>query len=1339
MATGWRVLCLAVLVQLLAAPVASLTMGTYILPLEGAHDGAFEGCSAPFLLSFDPATLRFSTVDGLSMITAQDHSLPMEEGAAALPTSSVQVVIHPYAVEPRVKVLSISTERSPFSGAIMGMPKASVIGTGQAEGTTLPVTYPSAPLDLTGTCTMRGVRIAMLRFDPVQYLPPGELIIFTRIEACVVFSVPDDAPGRGLDPFSRPTSAFRDIIKDAVVNPGDIERFGAMGMSAPMTIEKEDIQYVVVTNSTKVGKGFDPFVEWKTRKGVPARVVEMSYIDDHYAGIDMSERVRNFLKDALVQWDTEYVLLGGDTSVVPFRGVYAQANGYTVNSVASDIYYSDLDGTFNADADGIWGETSDNTDLAPDMLVGRAPVQTSAELATFLDKTLHYEMTPEQGYLDNATLAGEYVDSVTNSSIALDNIKNNLLPDNYIPTSLYDKAYGQFGNLNRFTFMASVDEGASLIFHSGHSNYNVMSVGTSSNSDLYSSNVPSYCGGYRIGVMSSVGCIANQFNQNDCIAELHVMEPDGGSVAFIGNSHYGWYAYGAPGYGPSELYMYRMALELLRNGETGIAEHFARGKEYYLPYCSVYNSARWVQMVLNLIGEPEMDVRTADAGTFNVSVPTFAGLQQKGLRISVRNETGMPVKGALVCLYKSDYYSYNSTDAVGVARFDINTSSYDLLNLTVTGGNFYPYFSNISFDLDPPKLELRETGPATTGDEVVLNCSAVDIAGMKSVYALCEGPSLGPDAFAVVEMTSSGDNWTGSLMIPSNSTESIDLRIIAEDDCGNVNRTDLFTMEVYDNDPPEMVEDLTWRKGTTGDMVTFEVTVVDNIEVQTVKASCESSGADLLNEEPMTESEDGTWQLSMRVPPGTNSSLIYYFQFSDAVLNTFTSGPAYLLVEDDDRPAFGRDASSGTAFTGDRFTLAVQMTDNLKVQKVTVEHWSQGSSYRENSTLTEGAEGVWYYTGEAPANSDADIIYTFHARDTAGNWNTSKRFEMRVMDNDPPVIVSETAPSTATTGEKMDISIEVTDNLAVSDVLISYRTSGTGDHSEASMTKGVSNIWSWSLFVPSSATGPIQYMIVAHDNNGNENRTGERSLRVVDDDGPLIIEVQVASSVKAGDELWVNASVMDNVGLEEVLVEWWFGSGGKTITAPMFLLTQGLRVAVLDIPVTSFGHLYLKVTAVDTSGNSVESIRFDVLIIDAPPEDEGPRVPSAGEDIDGDGMEDIWEYENGLNWTFDDSLLDPDNDGFSNLAEYQNGTNPSSDQSYPEISVPPDDGPNPLLIMLVIVIIVGMALLAAIIYLSMERMRPSGKGHDGAHPRHPGASNNKIHQVPPSPHLDHGP
>ena len=77
---------------------------------------------------------------------------------------------------------------------------------------------------------------------------------------------------------------------------------------------------------------------------------------------DTQARTRNFIRYAHNNWDTEYVLLGGDAEIVPARDLYfgvadfwTRTNPYHQPprygeeiSGPSDLYYSCLDGSFNS-------------------------------------------------------------------------------------------------------------------------------------------------------------------------------------------------------------------------------------------------------------------------------------------------------------------------------------------------------------------------------------------------------------------------------------------------------------------------------------------------------------------------------------------------------------------------------------------------------------------------------------------------------------------------------------------------------------------------------------------------------------------------------------------------------------------------------------------------------------------------------------------------------------------------------------------------------------------------------------------------------------------------------
>ena len=54
------------------------------------------------------------------------------------------------------------------------------------------------------------------------------------------------------------------------------------------------------------------------------------------------------IRDAYARWGTKWVLLGGDTDVIPER-LALNTSFYQVEHIAADIYYACLDGNWDAE------------------------------------------------------------------------------------------------------------------------------------------------------------------------------------------------------------------------------------------------------------------------------------------------------------------------------------------------------------------------------------------------------------------------------------------------------------------------------------------------------------------------------------------------------------------------------------------------------------------------------------------------------------------------------------------------------------------------------------------------------------------------------------------------------------------------------------------------------------------------------------------------------------------------------------------------------------------------------------------------------------------------------
>src|SRR5258705_6485357 len=114
------------------------------------------------------------------------------------------------------------------------------------------------------------------------------------------------------------------------------------------------VEYVIVTTDPYVSE-FQRLADWKTESGVPAVVRTLSFIRQEYPfGADDADRIRQFIRDAYSRWSTKWVLLGGDTDVIPFRMIYTTF--FSGEHIPCDMYFSCLDGSWNADGDSTYGE-----------------------------------------------------------------------------------------------------------------------------------------------------------------------------------------------------------------------------------------------------------------------------------------------------------------------------------------------------------------------------------------------------------------------------------------------------------------------------------------------------------------------------------------------------------------------------------------------------------------------------------------------------------------------------------------------------------------------------------------------------------------------------------------------------------------------------------------------------------------------------------------------------------------------------------------------------------------------------------------------------------------------
>jgi len=425
--------------------------------------------------------------------------------------------------------------------------------------------YPRNRVEYLGEGYFGGYRIASVAVYPLQYAPmSGRLILASNVSVALELA---PAANRA-HPRGRMTASseelYRELVEGIVENPLEVAgklsgvdvvgEVGEEGFSPRYTpsLEGSPVEYVIITIEE-----FEPYFQalanWKIQKGVPTVIRTVSWIEANYpGGTDLSERVRFFIQDAYESWGTTFVLLGGDTGVVPVR--FARSAYYGGWDVTSDLYYSDLDDNWNLDGDSKFGEgyagatsPGDSVDLYPDVFVGRAPTANALEVETFVTKTLIYERMPIGTFAAQNLYLAEVLfpyDWEQGELISTDGAQHvvepllPLLPPDVHPALVYQN-YEPFPESFELTAQAALDSlnvGYNITSHVGHGNKDILRC--SLNDYITVQDVDALTNGVdRAGFLWMLNCTSTAI-EYDCIAEHFMNNPNGGATFVFGPTRF---------------------------------------------------------------------------------------------------------------------------------------------------------------------------------------------------------------------------------------------------------------------------------------------------------------------------------------------------------------------------------------------------------------------------------------------------------------------------------------------------------------------------------------------------------------------------------------------------------------------------------------------------------------------------------------------------------------------------------------------------------------------------------------------------------------------------------
>lgn len=632
--------------------------------------------------------------------------------------------------------VTVTGERSVVLPELNGVGRADVLPF-------LPVSSP-APGSWFDAGWMRGTRLVAVRLAPLAWdSGAGAARLWTDIHVEMRVR-PETVPAERWRAERRGTQAagnFDRLVRSIVLNPGDVpapepvigrgrlvERNfsgGAYDSLFSPSLDGSPVEYLIITSELLVDE-YQRLADWRTRSGTPAAIRTVEWIRSRYPeGVDLADSIRRFIRDAASRWGTEWVLLGGDTDIIPAR-IGRSLFSLQGEDIATDLYYQCLDRNWNQNGNDQFGEPGDNADLLPEVWLSRIPLSTVEGVAAVINKTFQYERTPPihsayiprilalaevlfpalwqpgtQANFDGGLLAEMVIDRLPGSFQAT-RMYENYTASTWAPLALPEE---------KPAVLDSIDAGYQIVYHAGHGYRSNLSIGLGGG-EILRDDAEAMSNALEPFLFYGINCNSASIDY-DCIAETMLANPAGGCFAYIGSTRYDY---------PDAAIDYQNGFfeYTFEDGEP-MAKAHSLSKLLHIVDAQGDGPDRWHQMSFISLGDPIVRMRTLSPR--NLSVVHPAAVVAGGNVAVTVTLSGNPLAGARVTLYRAgDFYASDTTAANGTVNLPCAADGVGSVVLTVTSLNAVPYEATLPLTAPAgtPYLRVRslriEDIPPGNGD-----------------------------------------------------------------------------------------------------------------------------------------------------------------------------------------------------------------------------------------------------------------------------------------------------------------------------------------------------------------------------------------------------------------------------------------------------------------------------------------------------------------------------------------------------------------------------------------------------------------------------------------------
>jgi len=428
----------------------------------------------------------------------------------------------------------------------------------------------------------------------------------------------------------------------------------AVILCTSQVIAIQGAKYLIIAPDNFI-QAVQPLADWKTKKGLMAKVIPISVIGNSAA------QIKSYIQNAYNTWELrpEYVLLAGLGTVLPNSGDY-------------DDYFADITGNYLIE-----------------LSIGRFPCTTPSQCSTIVAKTLSYERTPfltdSIWFRKGTTVIDEdgttHPDTVywNDARYAHTLWRNN----NYVYIDSFSRISGHTGT----NVIDAINDGRAFVLYRGQTTVNWWAP--------FTVDPEATSNGFKLPVIVSATCATMDLGmtsyQGDRFLNAGTATNLKGAVGFLGTT------VATSGSGLARL---RGAVSqgffrsVFQDGIYKMGDAFKRAKfildSLRLPNYSTTRYQEW-----NLYGDPELNLWTATPKLLTVIHDTIIETGSQTYSVLVQQGVN-PVSNAMVCvMIDTINYQYGYTNTAGQVSFSLYLPSPGTMSVTVTARNSVPYEKNV--------------------------------------------------------------------------------------------------------------------------------------------------------------------------------------------------------------------------------------------------------------------------------------------------------------------------------------------------------------------------------------------------------------------------------------------------------------------------------------------------------------------------------------------------------------------------------------------------------------------------------------------------------------------